>query len=279
MSSFTDNEKLVDENSVSGRLLRAYWHPVCLITDIQDPEEKIRIKILDQDLVIFRMSNRKLMCIPENCPHRGASLYYSFLSKDSITCSYHGWEFDSKGVCINEPFENDKNNNLTKCNVYPVCERYGLIFAYFGLGSPPLLPFIDVLEGENNVIAWKHNPLKSNWLSIQENAADVTHTYYLHGLMSLKINGYDSAGFSKPLASFGFLPFDMGVIKTWRYIMGDGFLVFGFGNPLVLPNLLILESEVHWRVPVDNIHTLIFIASSIPQDNSNDLNNMSKVRV
>jgi phthalate 4,5-dioxygenase oxygenase subunit len=39
----------------AGKLLRRYWHPACLASELTDETPKKRIRIMDEELVVFRL--------------------------------------------------------------------------------------------------------------------------------------------------------------------------------------------------------------------------------
>lgn len=103
-----------------------------------------------------------------------------------------------------------------------------------------------------------------NWLQIQENAADVTHTSFLHAKYFEALGHADSTGFNLPMLKYGFQPFQFGIIKSWCYEGEKS----GWGNLLVFPNMLRLMSEMHWRVAIDNYTTRILWLTFLPGENS-----------
>src|SRR5687768_16387189 len=83
-----------------GEMLRRYWHPVCLSADLRDVPMAVRM--LCEDLVLFRDGNGRAGLLGIHCPHRLASLEYGQVRPDGLTCSYHGWKFDVNGRCIDQ---------------------------------------------------------------------------------------------------------------------------------------------------------------------------------
>lgn len=270
---FRREELSVGIGTPANALLEAYWQPVCLASDVLEAGSVSAIEIMGRRLIVARLLSNDLICMDELCPHRGASLRYGFVEEHSIRCAYHGWAFDAHGSCADRPFETDRNKHIANCiGVFPTMERYGLVFVFFGEGAPPEFTDIDILtdiEGYD-IVARRHAALKCNWLRIQENAADSTHTPFLHGQLSLEHVGRDYTGFSSKLLSFGFQPIEFGIIKSWTYLDEGGETQFGFGNLLVFPNQLIIETEVHWRVPISSTRSTIFIVSLVPQNHQID---------
>ena len=128
-----------------GELLRRYWHPVGLTGDASDTPRQVRV--LGEDLILFRDKAGRAGLVHPHCAHRGASLYYGKVEERGIRCCYHGWLFDVHGHCLEQPCEPDlgaRRRVTVRQPWYPVEERYGLVFAY--LGPPdkkPVLPRYD----------------------------------------------------------------------------------------------------------------------------------------
>src|SRR3970040_1227732 len=110
MITHEQNERLtrVGPGTPGGELLRRYWQPLCPAGELTAANPKKRIRILGEDLLIFRDSTGKIACVEGHCPHRGAALYYGFLEEDGVRCCYHGWKFAPAGPCIEMPFEGAK---------------------------------------------------------------------------------------------------------------------------------------------------------------------------
>lgn len=240
-----------------GRLLRRYWHPIAHETDLEPQRPVKRIGILGEKLILFRTEGGSLGLVQESCPHRGASLYYGSLEHDGVRCSYHGWLFNCIGNCLDQPFELKSFKAKVKLQAYHVRQLGGLIFAYLGPPeSQPGLPHWDILVRQDGTRCFETQPdLKCNWLQIQENAVDVTHTFYLHAELFRRVGIPDKSGFGRGMIQYGFQPFRWGIVKSWVYSGNDG---EGWGNPLIFPNALRIETEMHWRVPIDDQTTRIF---------------------
>lgn len=268
MESSTENS---DGNEATGRtdyfeLLKEYWQPVCAEDEVAEPGAVRIVHICGKRIAVVRTRSGSLFAIDDRCLHRGVSFEFGEVGTDTISCPYHGWTYDRAGRCIARPFEKSQTLECA-LRAYPAETRYGFVFVYLGELSPPPLPRFDNLEGDGlSVVGISHEPIRASWLFVQDNAVDVTHTYHLHGKMSERLAGRDPTGFGAHLCAFGFLPVDIGIVKTWKYSIDGSDPVFGFGNPLVFPNMLAVESEVHWRVPIDEHRTAIFIASAMPPD-------------
>ena len=103
MLSREDNEILtrVGPGTLMGNLLRRYWIPACLSSEIPEPDgAPVRVRLLGEDLVAFRDTDGAVGLIDEHCPHRGASLFYGRNEECGLRCIYHGWKFDVTGQCV-----------------------------------------------------------------------------------------------------------------------------------------------------------------------------------
>src|SRR5579859_579370 len=101
------NERLtrVGPGTPAGNLLRRYWQPLCPAVEVTREQPKRRVRVLGEDLVVFRLAGGQYGCVAAQCLHRGASLYYAFLEADGIRCAYHGWKYAASGQCLEQPFE------------------------------------------------------------------------------------------------------------------------------------------------------------------------------
>src|SRR5579884_8904 len=118
-----------------GATMRRYWMPALLSSELPEPDcPPIRVRLLGENLVAFRDSNGAVGLLQENCPHRGASLFFGRNEECGLRCVYHGWKFDTEGNCIdmpNEPAESDFRTKV-KAVAYPCVEKAGLVWTYLG---------------------------------------------------------------------------------------------------------------------------------------------------
>lgn len=178
-----------------GELLRRYWHPIGLAADATDTPSKVRV--LGEDLILFRDKGGRPGLVYPHCAHRGTSLYYGKVEERGIRCCYHGWLFDVQGHCVEQPCEPELGRARGKVRQpwYPVQEHYGLIWAYLGpADKKPVLPRYEALErldeGElleaNDASIGGGGPaiVPCNWLQHYENLVDPFHVVVLHSTFS-----------------------------------------------------------------------------------------------
>jgi phthalate 4,5-dioxygenase len=115
-----------------GQFIRRFWMPALLSEELPEPDcAPLRLKLLGENLVAFRDSNGTVGMLAENCPHRGASLFFGRNEEAGLRCVYHGWKFDIDGNCLdmpNEPAESDFRTRV-KAVAYPTLERGGVVWA------------------------------------------------------------------------------------------------------------------------------------------------------
>src|ERR1019366_83458 len=120
-----DNELLTrtGRGTPMGELLRRYWYPVAARAQL-DGRWTHRVRLLGEDLVLFRDRADRLGLIAEVCPHRRASLAYGTPTAQGIRCPYHGWEFAGTGRCLEQPNEPEGSGFKDKVATagYPVAE-------------------------------------------------------------------------------------------------------------------------------------------------------------
>ena len=174
-----------------GAVMRHYWQPVALVDEFNptlDPRMAVRpvkaVRILGQDLVLFRNAQGDYGLLDRDCPHRGADLAFGRNEGDGLRCPFHGWKFDVTGQCIETPAEPTGSTlcHRVRQRSYPIIERSGILFAWFGPEgqTPPPLPGIDAFSAPaTHTFAFK-GLWHCNWLQAFEVGIDPAHASYLH---------------------------------------------------------------------------------------------------
>ena len=140
------NEQLtrVGPGTPMGELFRRYWHPVAAVSQMKE-RKTFQVKILGEDLVLYKDRSGHYGLVEPRCPHRKMSLMYGIPEEDGIRCAYHGWRFDKQGRCIEQPYDDTEDTEgrfkqKIKIQSYPIQELGGLLLAYLGPLPEPLLP-------------------------------------------------------------------------------------------------------------------------------------------
>ncbi len=286
MLTHAENEKLtrVGPGTPAGELLRRYWHPVAVAAELTDEKPIKPVKILGEKLVVFRLppapneSQPRYGLLAEQCRHRMASLAFGRLELDGIRCPYHGWKYDLRGRCLEQPAEppESKYKDEIRQPAYPVQKLAGLLFAYLGPQPAPLLPRWDVLVWRNGK-RWTtiESVIDCNWLQAMENSVDPSHLYWLHGHA-----GHLGGHMAQYQEQREFIRFEYGIMKR-RVTPGknpsDPPMVDE--HPLVFPTTLrhvsnevrgvrkeerMFRHNVQIRVPIDDTHTQVYRVNFVP---------------
>ncbi|WP_236787681.1 Rieske 2Fe-2S domain-containing protein [Amycolatopsis sp. GM8] len=186
MLSAEDNELVcrTGPGTPMGKLMREYWLPALLSSELPEADSTpVRLLLLGERFVAFRDSNGEVGIMAHNCPHRGASLFFGRVEDGGLRCGYHGWKFDRAGTCLDMPNEPAESNfkNKVRARALRVEERGGIIWAYLGdRETPPPMPhfdFFDAPSDEQQVVAYQ---VECNWLQPVEGDIDTSHFGFLH---------------------------------------------------------------------------------------------------
>jgi nitrite reductase/ring-hydroxylating ferredoxin subunit len=272
----------VGPGTPGGELLRRYWQPVGLAADGGGLPTPVRV--LGEDLVLFRDGRGRHGLVDAHCGHRGTSLEYGRVEAAGVRCCYHGWLFDVEGRCLDMPCEPPDSTYKDRVRQpwYPCRAYHGLVFAY--LGPPdrrPVFPRWDLVEtGEGLVVAdgtsyglGGGTVLDCNWLQVFENVMDPFHVAVLHtafsgGQFSEAFRGRPDVGWTATAA---------GVQSVQDRRLDDG-RIFRRTTEVALPNVRIVPSvaagapgegfeparHIGWVVPIDDTHTRMYSLLRVP---------------
>jgi 5,5'-dehydrodivanillate O-demethylase len=272
-----ENERLtrVGPGTPMGELLRRYWQPIAAVGQLL--ERPVRpVRLLGEDLVLFRDPSGRLGLVGDRCAHRKVQLKYGYPVEGGLRCPYHGWTYDGAGRCVAQPSEPPGSTFKDRVTIpsYPVKELAGLIFAYLGPRDRPipLLPRWDRLVWDNvyRVIALMEIPC--NWLQCMENTPDPVHGEWLHGRFfqhRLEQEGVPrddprwrlSDGFCKHVIQHEYELGRFGVDRRWAFAgQTEDRSIWTESLPLVFPNVHVTSGggrhTFGWRVPLDDTHTM-----------------------
>jgi len=270
MLSLEENQRLtrVGPGTPMGDLLRRYWHPVAAVSQLKE-RDTFPIKLLGEDLVLYRDLSGNYGLMGSRCPHRGMSMVYGLPEKCGLRCPYHGWAFDNSGACLEQPYEDTENPaNPLKAKVritaYPVQEMGGMLFGYLGPDPAPVLPPWDLYVMDGVMREVGHAVIPCNWLQIMENSLDPVHVEWLHQHMRNYVVGKlgqdERKRSPQSHKKIGFDVFEHGIVK--RRVVDDKTEEdedWSIGHPVVFPNFLKSGSAAtpvfQVRVPLDDENT------------------------
>lgn len=184
MLSRADNDLVTQTgpDTPCGGLLRAYWQPAALVSELPAERPVIPVRLLGEDLVLFRNEDGTYGLIGRYCSHRGVDLSYGRLESGGLRCLYHGWLYDRGGSCLEQPAEpaHSRFHAKIKHTSYPCEERNGIVFAYLGGGDPPPFPDYDCFAAPDDYTFAFKGLWECNWLQGVEGGIDPSHVSFLH---------------------------------------------------------------------------------------------------
>jgi phthalate 4,5-dioxygenase len=271
MLSKENNELItrVGPGTPMGQTMRRYWMPAALASELPEPDcPPVRVRLLGEDLVAFRDTNGQVGLIQENCPHRGASLFFGRNEEAGIRCVYHGWKFDTSGACVDMPNEPPESNfkHKVRATTYPTTEKAGIIWAY--MGPPEKQPPVPNLEWMRAPEGWcrvSKTFQDSNYLQGLEGGLDTSHSSFLHRTL-------DPEGLRNPRARsthprLEVLTTDYGYMYSSIRHLPDENKNYVRLYHYVMPFYQIRAADVdednramhgHIWVPIDDEHTYVF---------------------
>jgi 5,5'-dehydrodivanillate O-demethylase oxygenase subunit len=192
-----ENELLtrVGSRMPAGEMLRRYWWPVGFTEEVKPKGTPVKVRLLAEDFVLFRDGKGNLGLLGLHCSHRGTSLEFGRVEEEGIRCCYHGWLYDLRGKCLEQPAEPEDSTfkDRIKHPAYYAQEAGGLIFAYVGPAPAPLLPSYDLLVRGDGCRVVGGGEEFCNWLQRAENSADGAHSIALHAA------GYPNMAMKRPV--------------------------------------------------------------------------------
>ncbi len=174
----------VEGDAPMGQIFRRHWMPACLIEEVAEPDgDPVKVRLLGEDLVIFRDTNGKIGILDEYCPHRRASLAFGRNEECGLRCLYHGWKIDVEGNVVEMSSEPPQSGFVEKVKhkTYPAHEAAGFVWIYMGpretmpeFELPFFAPTPDTKVSIGKVM------IDCNWAQILEGAIDSAHSSSLH---------------------------------------------------------------------------------------------------
>jgi len=261
----------VGPQTPAGDYLRRYWQPVGIASELGNRPKLIRI--LAEDLVLFRDKSDRVGLVHRNCPHRRASLEFGVPEERGIRCCYHGWLFDVDGTTLEVPGQpegvEDRICKSVTLGAYPTHEYKGLIFAYMGpADKKPPFPVYDTLEMPGHDYVPYKAPFHCNWLQVLDAIVDPIHTAFLHSKIS---RSQFSEGFGE-VGEMKFYERPMGYLGTATRRVDDH--VWVRTNEVVFPNYTQAGAAfaadgtkplyygrtafARWVVPIDDTETICY---------------------
>ena len=269
-----ENELLtrVGPGTPMGNLIREYWIPALPSNEFPTPDSPAkRMRLLGENLVMFRDSDGNVGCFPESCPHRGASLYFGRSEEGGLRCIYHGWKYDVNGNCLEMPSEPETSNYRDKVHIrnYPCRDVNHMVWVYMGVReTPPPFPAFDVnLIPEDHAFPPVIMMEEANWFQNLEGDTDSVHLDWLHARLRADVGpigrGHIRGTFSPMKNPFvQAKPAEYGAFYTARRRVGDTDRYWHRINQFIFPIFTMVGGDAnsaHLRahVPVDDTHSML----------------------
>jgi phenylpropionate dioxygenase-like ring-hydroxylating dioxygenase large terminal subunit len=277
-----------------GALLRRYWQPVALVEELPPGGAPLAVRVLGEDLVLFRDDEGRVGLLGLHCAHRGADLSYGRCEDGGLRCLYHGWLYDVTGRCLEQPGEpaGSTFHQRVRQPAYPCAVYGGLIFAYLGPGEPPLLPAYESLVAPDDHRFIRKYHQECNYLQANEGNIDPVHLSFLHRQFpaslarsrpapgaNLTVRGTDETNRAlylrdvSPTIEVEETDYGLRIFTLRR--SGEAETYLRVSN-FVLPNLCAVPGDmgadgfnVNWHVPIDDSHHwkyMIVFRRSAPLD-------------
>lgn len=163
---------------------REYWYPAIPAKDL-GTKKPIGIKLLGEDVVLFRGTDGEVKALVDVCPHRNVRLSMGDCHwKGYLSCAYHGATFDGDGNCVEFITEGPDSTMVGQLHAesLPTRTLKGVVFIWMGEGEavpieedvPP-----EFFDDETMVFsAWRY--WSCNWLVALENTLDAHNAGYVH---------------------------------------------------------------------------------------------------
>ncbi|HZT08696.1 MAG TPA: Rieske 2Fe-2S domain-containing protein [Chloroflexota bacterium] len=260
-----ENDRLtrVGPGTPGGEFMRRYWQPAALSEELPPGGAPVPVRLLGEDLVLFRDETGHPGLLGIHCSHRGADLSYGRLEDGGLRCIYHGWLFDRSGRCLEQPGEPTGStfHERIRHTAYPCHEQAGIIFTYMGPGEPPLFPAYEfLLAPPDHTYATKYYE-ECNYLQGNEGNFDPQHLSFLHRFFKPR----DDADFRNAIHAADpapqIEPVDTGFgMHLYAIRKAEGNRRFVKVRSFIMPSAGCVGSRgeagynVNWHVPIDDEH-------------------------
>lgn len=243
-----------------GELLRRYWMPIAAVSEL-DQHPITPVRVLGEDLVLYRDQAGTYGLLDRWCPHRRFDLAYGTTEACGLRCSYHGWRFDEAGRCLEQPFEDTQSSSPTfrdntRTASYPIQVSGGLIWAYLGPAPAPLLPdWAGFYIPGYTIVSFLHVPC--NWVQIMEGFYDPVHVEWLHDRWSYRLHEKEVPETRPRHTAFRWIDFEYGVVFQRKLEGSDRWLA---DRTVLFPNIDGAGGQgwyLTWLVPIDDLNTLV----------------------
>jgi nitrite reductase/ring-hydroxylating ferredoxin subunit len=273
MLSKKDNELLtrVGPGTPMGELMRRYWIPAAFSHQIESADgPPVRVRLMGENLVLFRDTQGRPGLLGEYCPHRTASLFFGRNEEGGLRCVYHGVKFDVDGTCLDVPCVPQGSNvkDKVRAKSYPCIERGDLVWTYMGPPEhKPEFPDLEwALVPKAQRFATRHIQ-ECNWLQGLEGGFDASHLSFLHsGLVDMRKGRTDHDRRIVP-SRHEVVPLDFGFAVAGGRELENGNISWHV-DVMLFPFHKIIPSvplAAHIWAPIDDENTMLYSVNFHPE--------------
>jgi nitrite reductase/ring-hydroxylating ferredoxin subunit len=264
MLTRSENERLtrVGPGTPMGELMRRYWIPAAFSEQVAQPDgPPIRVRLMGEDLVLFRDTQGRLGLVDEYCPHRTASMYFGRNEDSGLRCVYHGLKFDVTGACVDAPClppnyaaQAERIKGEIRIKSYPCIERGGAVWAYMGpKAHEPAFPDLEwTLIPASHRHSTRHVQ-ECNWLQALEGGFDAAHLTFLHA-------GETDTSRNVVPSYYEVMPTDFGFAIATGRDLGGASIAWNI-NIMLMPFHKIISTvppSAHVWAPIDDETTMLY---------------------
>ncbi|HZT05479.1 MAG TPA: Rieske 2Fe-2S domain-containing protein [Chloroflexota bacterium] len=244
-------------DTLAGQYLRLFWHPIMRSDDLPTGRAK-PIRIMSEDLTLYRGEDGTPHCVAFRCAHRGTQLSTGWVEGNNIRCFYHGWMYGPDGQCVEQPAEPEPFCQRIKIRSYPAEEYIGLIFLYMGDGDPPPMYRFPQLDDGKYLEVNRFPIWPCSFWNRQEN--DPVHVAFVH-----REGPHGQIGLVEPPRVWAEeTPYGMAVHEiTPGGIESTGHRLMPAMTQFIAPDG---SQNVGWKVPIDDTHCIHPVVRAIPLD-------------
>jgi len=163
-------------------MIRNQWYVVLESNEVKKGKP-VGVTRMGEKLVAWRDCQGKVTMMADKCPHRGVALSIGKIKDDCVQCPFHGFEFNTSGVCTLIPAngKNAKPPMAMKVRTYPTREAHGFIYLWWGEPQDeyPELPFFEAI-GKDMVYGSFRDHWATHYSRAIENQLDVVHLPFVH---------------------------------------------------------------------------------------------------
>jgi aminopyrrolnitrin oxygenase len=138
-----------------------------------------RFDLRGRPIAVYREQSGVLRAVDGRCPHLGGDLGQARVEGSHLRCAFHGWRVGPDGQCAPAP---GRTAAARSVRVYPVVERWGVIWVFNGPRPLFELPAVDACGPRTWVVRLPVQTLDCHPHLVIGNGLDGAHYDALHDI-------------------------------------------------------------------------------------------------